>query len=68
MNTRTKDRLVISPDGEEGMKKRKELFSKVYQEKEEHSTGVRGDREGEETERGACTTLFIILYSNSVLL
>ena len=68
VNTRTKDRLVISPDGEEGMKKRKELFSKVYQEKEEHSTGVRGERGGEETERGACTTLFIILYSNSVLL
>ena len=50
VNTRTKDRLVISPDGEEGMKKRKELFSKVYQEKEENSTEVRGERGGEERE------------------
>ena len=46
VNTRTKDRLVISPDGEEGMKKRKELFSKVYQEKEENSNEVRGERGG----------------------
>lgn len=73
VNTRTKDRLVISPDGEEGMKKRKELFSKVYQEKEENSTEVRGERGGRrerlrERERGTCTTLFIIFNSNSVLL
>ena len=62
VNTRTKDRLVISPDGEEGMKKRKELFSKVYQEKEENSTGVRGERERGRRERERNMYYFVYYF------